>query len=315
MADLLPSVSRRVTDAIERDHAGAGAGALAAATSSTTRLSRLGSLSADHPLEPSLTRLTEATDYLTPTLRFIVPYQTVCNYIVLSQRNISSTVSEGNASGTWMRFQLFLPFAEIFGAAEPARNLHYNPYPAGAAPSQKKECEAGNAGVQAGPADRRGARQAAGPHRRHDTGELQMSLFRRGPAKPINPERRGWRGGMHPFWVGIIAGASVLFVFYLAYSGWNPMEPFGSTGRVLKIQVSSGAGTPDQALHSPLRRCRRRVGHRGRARAGRHRGGLHAARQGRPRRPHGRTGKDPPPHLPGGELLHRPPARLAVRSR
>lgn len=69
-----------------------------------------------------------------------------------------------------------------------------------------------------------------------------MSLFRRGPAKPINPERRGWRGGVHPFWVGLIAAAAVLFAFYLAYSGWNPLEPFGSTGRVVKVQVASGQG-------------------------------------------------------------------------
>jgi len=149
VADLLPSVSRRVTDAIERTTPVLGR-VPSQQDELDDALSGLGSLAADHPLEPSLTRLTEATDYLTPTLRFIVPYQTVCNYIVLSQRNISSTVSEGNASGTWMRFQLFLPFAEIMGASEPAHNLHYNPYPAGAAPSQKKECEAGNAEFKPG---------------------------------------------------------------------------------------------------------------------------------------------------------------------
>jgi virulence factor Mce-like protein len=69
-----------------------------------------------------------------------------------------------------------------------------------------------------------------------------MRLFRKRPQRPINPERRGWRGGMHPFWVGLIAGGLAIFVFYLAYSGWNPMDPLGSPGRLLKVQVASGQG-------------------------------------------------------------------------
>ena len=39
-----------------------------------------------------------------PTLDYLAPTQTVCNYVTLLFRNISSLLSEGDRNGTWQRF-------------------------------------------------------------------------------------------------------------------------------------------------------------------------------------------------------------------
>jgi virulence factor Mce-like protein len=148
-ADLLPSTTRRVTDAIKRTTPVLGR-TPSFGDDLEGALTDLRDLGADHSLEPAITRLGEGLGYLEPAVKFIAPYQEVCNYIVLSQRNVSSTVSEGNSGGTWLKYQLFLPIPELTPAEEPAPNLHYNPYPYGGAPSQPKECESGNAEYKPG---------------------------------------------------------------------------------------------------------------------------------------------------------------------
>ncbi|MEA2348870.1 MAG: phospholipid/cholesterol/gamma-HCH transport system substrate-binding protein [Thermoleophilaceae bacterium] len=142
-ARLLPSTTRRVTDALKAttpvlDRVPSFGNDLDGA------LQQLGGLSSDHPLEPSLRLLTGGLGDLEPTVHFIAPYQEVCNYVALALRNVASTVSEGNAGGTWLRFQVFLPIDEMTSAAKPVSGLHYNPYPNGAAPGQPHECESGN---------------------------------------------------------------------------------------------------------------------------------------------------------------------------
>ena len=91
---------------------------------------------------------------LDPTLRFLAPTQTTCNYIALWFRNIASLLSEGDVNGTWQRFIIIAtpqgPNNEGGPAAAPAdgptleNHLHSNPYPNTAAPGQPRECEAGN---------------------------------------------------------------------------------------------------------------------------------------------------------------------------
>jgi len=96
-------------------------------------------------------------DSLRPTIRFLTPAQTTCNYVTLWFRNISSLLSEGDANGTWQRFNIVStpvgPNAEggpssapaNGGGATPSLNhLHANPYPNTAAPGQTHECEAAN---------------------------------------------------------------------------------------------------------------------------------------------------------------------------
>jgi virulence factor Mce-like protein len=110
---------------------------------------------AENPLVPrGLRRLTETANTLQPTLAFVAPAQTTCNYIALFFRNIASLLSEGDANGTWQRFMIVAtplgPNNEGTMSSAPANgpsaanHLHANPYPNTASPGQPRECEAGN---------------------------------------------------------------------------------------------------------------------------------------------------------------------------
>ena len=113
---------------------------------------------AEDPLVPrGLRRLDDTMTSLDPTLRFVTPAQTVCNYATLWFRNIASHLSEGDENGTWQRFIIVAtpqgPNSESGPSAAPANDpnpansanhLHANQYPNTAAPGQPRECEAGN---------------------------------------------------------------------------------------------------------------------------------------------------------------------------
>jgi virulence factor Mce-like protein len=110
---------------------------------------------AEDPQVPrGIRRLTETMQTLDPTLQFLAPTQTTCNYIALWFRNIASLLSEGDANGTWQRFIIVAnpqgPNNEGGPSSAPAdgptleNHLHTNPYPNTAAPGQPKECEAAN---------------------------------------------------------------------------------------------------------------------------------------------------------------------------
>ncbi len=110
---------------------------------------------ATDPMVPrGVKRLTETVQTLKPTLDFLAPAQTTCNYVSLFFRNIGSLLSEGDVNGTWQRFIIVAtpqgPNNEGSLASAPANgpnlenHLHANPYPNTAAPGQPKECEAGN---------------------------------------------------------------------------------------------------------------------------------------------------------------------------
>jgi hypothetical protein len=113
---------------------------------------------ATDPIVPrGIERLGDTVETLRPTLAFITPAQTVCNYGTLWFRNISSLLSVGDANGTWQRFIIVAtpqgPNNEGGPSSAPANGggdnpranfLHSNPYPNTAAPGQTRECEAGN---------------------------------------------------------------------------------------------------------------------------------------------------------------------------
>ncbi len=113
---------------------------------------------ATDPLVPrGIQRLGDTAETLRPTVHFITPAQTVCNYMTLWFRNISSLLSVGDANGTWQRFIILAtplgPNNEGGPSAAPANGggpnpqanyLHSNAYPNTAAPGQTRECEAGN---------------------------------------------------------------------------------------------------------------------------------------------------------------------------
>lgn len=99
-------------------------------------------LARDPATSETLDKLTSALRSLRPTLRFAAPAQTLCNYLGLFGRNLSSAFSEGDASGTWMRTILLEGrVGEQLPSAQPADGLHVNPY---ASTGQDGECEAGN---------------------------------------------------------------------------------------------------------------------------------------------------------------------------
>jgi virulence factor Mce-like protein len=119
------------------------------------------------PLVPvGLARLTHTVQSLRPTLDFVTPVQTTCNYVTLFLTNIASLLSVGDADGTWQRFiQVITPQGpnnEGFPASAPSNgggpsqfeslknHLHANPYPNTASPGQPRECEAGNEAYAAG---------------------------------------------------------------------------------------------------------------------------------------------------------------------
>jgi hypothetical protein len=129
----------------------------------------------DERVPAGLARITNTVKILQPTLAFLTPAQTTCNYGTLFFRNIASMTSESDVVGSMLRINpLGLPLnpgSEGGPAAVPANGppasaiqgvdlferttyqdsyLHSNPYPNTAAPGQPAECEAGNEGYVRG---------------------------------------------------------------------------------------------------------------------------------------------------------------------
>jgi virulence factor Mce-like protein len=75
-----------------------------------------------------------------PTLRVLYPEQVTCNTFGAFFRNTPSALSEGDASGTWLRFIPILGSPQTFQSPSTSSDLHLNPYPHETA----RECEAGN---------------------------------------------------------------------------------------------------------------------------------------------------------------------------
>jgi len=101
--------------------------------------------------------LTNTARLLNPTVAFVTPAQTVCNYASIWFRNVGSLLSEGDKNGTGQRFIVVAapqgPNNEGGPSSAPASGgvpgaqdnyLHTNPYPNTAAPGQPRECEAAN---------------------------------------------------------------------------------------------------------------------------------------------------------------------------
>jgi hypothetical protein len=125
----------------------------------------LADFSEDPMVRQGIDQLTRLASSLRPTLRFLTPTQTVCNYATLWFRNAASHLSDGDTNGTWQRFMVVatptnappLPPPRIYGpnnegtpssapanGPQPENYLHFNPYPYTAAPGQPESCMAGN---------------------------------------------------------------------------------------------------------------------------------------------------------------------------
>ncbi len=110
---------------------------------------------AEDPLVPrGVDGLTDVVRTLRPTLDYLAPAQTVCNYVTLWFRNVSSLLSEGDRNGTWQRFIIVAtpqgenneggPASAPANGPNVENHLHTNPYPNTASPGQPRECEAAN---------------------------------------------------------------------------------------------------------------------------------------------------------------------------
>jgi virulence factor Mce-like protein len=120
----------------------------------------LQSFSTDPLVPRGVKRLGDTVHSLRPTLQFLTPVQTTCNYITLFLRNIASLLSVGDSNGTWQRFIIIAtptgpnneggPASAPANGPSPANHLHANPYPNTASPGETRECEAGNEPYQAG---------------------------------------------------------------------------------------------------------------------------------------------------------------------
>jgi hypothetical protein len=109
-----------------------------------TTLAAVDRLAADPRTSGALDRLLLTLRSALPTVRFIAPSQTTCNYLGLWTRNVNSTISEGDDAGTWFRTLVVANSDEAKATAGPDPNLHVNPYGNTAAPGQVHECETGN---------------------------------------------------------------------------------------------------------------------------------------------------------------------------
>ena len=128
----------------------------------------LRSLNDDDDARAGIERLIQTSNIADPTLRFITPAQTVCNYGAILFDNLQSLFSQGTGPGTWQRAEVIIAPGQRDAANNPAsaednegapsdqpangagpdqgNYLHTNPYPNTAAPGQEQECEAGREG-------------------------------------------------------------------------------------------------------------------------------------------------------------------------
>jgi virulence factor Mce-like protein len=115
----------------------------------------------DPVVRAGIDQLTRLSSSLRPTLNFLTPAQTVCNYGTLWFRNAASLLSDGDANGTWQRFMVVaaptqrssnvfgpnnegLPSSGLADGPQVENHAHLTPYPNTAAPGQERECQAGN---------------------------------------------------------------------------------------------------------------------------------------------------------------------------
>ena len=116
----------------------------------------LADFSNDPNVRTGVRQLTRLSSSLRPTLHFLKPTQTTCNYATIFLRNVASLLSEGDANGNYQRFLVVSaptdPLTFELGpnneggpsdapANGPGRHnhLHVNPYPNAAAPGQTQE--------------------------------------------------------------------------------------------------------------------------------------------------------------------------------
>ena len=188
----------------------------------------LAEFSGDPVVRQGIDQLTRLSSSLRPTLDFVTPAQTVCNYATLFFRNVCEP-----ALG-WGQQRHLAAFPDrrqagraqqrdrsLVGAGRTARprdnHLHTNPYPNTASPGQTRECEAGNEPLCRRPDDYR--------QRARQPGHADPGAARGRRRWPV---RRGRHGGrLTAYQVGLIGLVLVVVLGYLAFSKDLPFtRPF-----------------------------------------------------------------------------------------
>jgi virulence factor Mce-like protein len=105
-----------------------------------TALRTLGRVARDPAAEGALRKLDGTVNSLRPTVQMLRDAQVACNQLAIMFRNFGSTVSAGDASGTWLTFIPILHLAQTTTAGETDPQLHFSTYPT----ANATECEAGN---------------------------------------------------------------------------------------------------------------------------------------------------------------------------
>jgi virulence factor Mce-like protein len=73
-------------------------------------------------------------------LQSVAPAQFACNVTGLWVRNFASSLSEGDSTGSWLRFAPVIDPLQLFQASKPSADLHLNYYPK----ENSSACQAGN---------------------------------------------------------------------------------------------------------------------------------------------------------------------------
>ena len=280
-------------------------------------------------------RSTQLFDFLTPTLRFVAPAQTFCNYPTLLLRNAQNLLSLGDGIGTWQRFIVMSAGQINAGAGIAAPNSENSPSSApanGPAPAPRTSCTSTRTRTPRRPGSRTSARPATRstsrtrswsatrpccrtrPGSRADESPASKAAgpVKRDPSNPGPDERifgRHYRGPS-PVAIGLVVAILFVIGFYLAFTKHIPF-----TGQGYELHATFENATtlkPD----SPVRIAGVNVGKvTDVQREGQHgRGDLHDRRPG-PADPPGRDDHDPSAPLPRGQLLPRPAAGQPERPR
>ncbi len=123
---LLPSTTRQLAKALrlgtvalhQRTH-----GLIDPAIAAFDQLTR------DPATSGTIRTLADTVAAAKPTLRVLYPEQVTCNTFGAFFRNTTSALSEGDASGTWLRFIPILGSRQTFQSPKPSSDLHLNYYP------------------------------------------------------------------------------------------------------------------------------------------------------------------------------------------
>jgi virulence factor Mce-like protein len=132
---LAPNLATKLTDALS------AVGTLAKDPASSQTFKTLGS-------SDLATFGSSAFVGLGAILKTVASAQFACNVTGTWLRNFASTISEGDASGTWVRFASIIDVPQTFLAAKPSADLHENVYPV----EDSSACQAGNYGYSPGQA-------------------------------------------------------------------------------------------------------------------------------------------------------------------